>query len=58
MYELQQHYVSLMVCIPSKILRMKPLFFSDTYFPLSAVMYSSQDIVFGDGGVRDCLLAG
>lgn len=30
----------------------------DTYFPLSAEMYSSQEIVFGDGGVRDCLLAG
>lgn len=31
---------------------------SNTYFPLSAAMYSSQDIVLGDGGVRDCLLAG
>lgn len=33
-------------------------FGSDTYFPLSAEMYSSQEIVFGDGGMRDCLLAG
>lgn len=28
----------------------------DTYFPLSAVMYSSQDIVLAEGGVKDCLL--
>lgn len=29
-----------------------------TYFSLSAETYSSQEIVFGHGGVRDCLLAG
>lgn len=30
----------------------------DAYFPCSAVMYSSQEIVFGAGAVRDCLLTG
>lgn len=28
------------------------------YFSWSAEAYSSQEIVFGDGGVRDCLLTG
>lgn len=28
------------------------------HFPVSAVMYSSQEIVFGAGAVRDCLLTG
>lgn len=30
----------------------------DAYFPCSAVMYSSQEIVLGAGAVSDCLLAG
>lgn len=30
----------------------------DAYFPRSAVMYSSQEIVLGAGAVSDCLLAG
>lgn len=30
----------------------------NTYFPCSAVIYSSQEIVLGAGAVRDCLLAG
>lgn len=30
----------------------------DAYFPSSAVMYSSQEIVLGAGAVSDCLLAG
>ncbi len=29
-----------------------------TYFPVSAVMYSSQEIVFGDGAVSDWRLTG
>lgn len=28
------------------------------HFPVSAVMYSSQEIVFGAGAVRDCRLTG
>ncbi len=30
----------------------------DAYFPCSAVIYSSQEIVLGAGAVRDCLLTG
>lgn len=30
----------------------------NTYFPFSAVMYSSQETVFGEGGIKDCLLTG
>lgn len=30
----------------------------DAYFPCSAVMYSSQEIVLGAGAVSDCLLTG
>lgn len=39
-------------------LKKAAVMYLDTYFPLSAEMYSSQEIVLGEGGVKDCLLAG
>lgn len=42
----------------NKVIKKPPKQRRDAYFPCSAVMYSSHEMVLGAGAVRDCLLAG
>lgn len=58
--EAERKMLHLLHCVFYDLSRIFPMneSINHAHFPASAVMYSSQEIVFGAGAVRDCRLAG